>query len=1013
MEGVQDKRRSYRERDDDEGSLSGDLAAVNERLDELTQQLERLGQTSADRRRAGASGVDERHSAQVADALARLDHRLDQVIGESRAAERESDRRSQSAPPPPPQPSPPAPVAPARDPANWAAQITARQRALDGGIPATAAPEPPPVASASAAAQPKSPSGPDPTELHRPCEQAFEVLRRDLAGIGRMLTEAMPRQAITRLEAEVRALAEQLDRTRQAGADDAALATLEAGIAEVRDALRGLAPAEGAVGLKEAVQALSHKIDRIAASAAPAQDPIALKQLEQAVVSLRGAVSNVASDGALAQLAAEVHALAGQFERTAADSSTDALARLEARIVSLMESDRAVPPALEDSIHSLSGRIDRMQLSQGDQLALGALEDRIAKLSEKLDASDARLKHFGAIEVGLADLLVYLEEMRNGGPRGLRAAAPEEPERPAPLPAAAPSAPSPLDMIPELPQPEAPVETVQAPAPAPASSAPPPIEMTPPPAAATMASQPPAEIRPPQAAAQAQPAPRNRERPPIDPNLPPDTPLEPGSGTPRVKPGSPAARIAASEAALGNARPRAAETGGKAAAIAAARLAVKAAFPDTPVKAPGSFRSTVGNWFKWPSKKTSKVLALPPPTRTPEPANDIGADLPPSGGKRVLPRLKKLLLAASVAIIVIGTAQTALEMLVPDQAATPPTVEVPNSPPAPTVEVPNSPPPPSAPMRSVPTPEGTLPSAPAADPGSTGGTDRSPMSFDPSIVVPPATVVPPTTVMPPEPPRADVTGSIEQPPLPRPAPAQAAQPAGQPTTKAVPAAIGPVLGAAVASNDPAAEYELGARYSEGRGVRQDLQEAVRWLERAADAGFAPAQFRLASLNEKGEGLKKDLPAARRLYLAAAGQGHAKAMHNLAVLYAEGIDDKPDYKAAAQWFRKAAGYGVADSQYNLAILYARGIGVQSNLAESYKWFALAAAQGDRDAAQKRDDVASRLDRQTMMAAKLAVQTFVPEREPEEATSLRVPPGGWDRATTTPVKPRPQHPRQHRG
>jgi hypothetical protein len=43
----------------------------------------------------------------------------------------------------------------------------------------------------------------------------------------------------------------------------------------------------------------------------------------------------------------------------------------------------------------------------------------------------------------------------------------------------------------------------------------------------------------------------------------------------------------------------------------------------------------------------------------------------------------------------------------------------------------------------------------------------------------------------------------------------------------------------------------------------------------------------------------------------------------------------------------------------------------------------------------------------------VQTFVPEREPEEATSLRVPPGGWDRATTMPVKPRTQNPRRQRG
>jgi localization factor PodJL len=185
---------------------------------------------------------------------------------------------------------------------------------------------------------------------------------------------------------------------------------------------------------------------------------------------------------------------------------------------------------------------------------------------------------------------------------------------------------------------------------------------------------------------------------------------------------------------------------------------------------------------------------------------------------------------------------------------------------------------------------------------------------------------------------------------------------------------------------------------------QSMPDAVRWLERAADAGFAPAQFRLASLNEKGDGLKKDIQAARRLYLAAAGKGHAKAMHNLAVLYAEGIDGKPDYKAASEWFRKAASYGVTDSQYNLAILFARGIGVQANLAESYRWFALAAANGDSDAAKKRDEVATRLDQKTLAAAKLAAQSFAPEREPDEAINLKAPPGGWDHVPAAPAKPR---------
>src|SRR6185503_6868625 len=127
------------------------------------------------------------------------------------------------------------------------------------------------------------------------------------------------------------------------------------------------------------------------------------------------------------------------------------------------------------------------------------------------------------------------------------------------------------------------------------------------------------------------------------------------------------------------------------------------------------------------------------------------------------------------------------------------------------------------------------------------------------------------------------------------------------------------------------------------------------------------------------------------------------MHNLAVLYAEGMDGKPDYKIAAQWFRRAAAYGVSDSQYNLAILYARGIGVEQNMAEAYKWFALAAAKGDADSAKKRDDVGARLDQQSLTAARLAAQTFVPEREPEAAIDLKVPEGGWDKATAS-VRPR---------
>ena len=136
-------------------------------------------------------------------------------------------------------------------------------------------------------------------------------------------------------------------------------------------------------------------------------------------------------------------------------------------------------------------------------------------------------------------------------------------------------------------------------------------------------------------------------------------------------------------------------------------------------------------------------------------------------------------------------------------------------------------------------------------------------------------------------------------------------------------------------------------------------------------------FRLGGLYEKGIGVKKDLIRARDLYTAAAERGNAKAMHNLAVLYADGFDGKPDYPAAIKWFRMAAARGVPDSQYNLGVLYARGIGVEQNFGESFRWFALAAQAGDQDAASKRDDVAKRLDAQTLSAVRATVQSWAPE------------------------------------
>ncbi len=206
----------------------------------------------------------------------------------------------------------------------------------------------------------------------------------------------------------------------------------------------------------------------------------------------------------------------------------------------------------------------------------------------------------------------------------------------------------------------------------------------------------------------------------------------------------------------------------------------------------------------------------------------------------------------------------------------------------------------------------------------------------------------------------------------------------------VPASIGPEsLSKAAEAGDPVALFEIGARYTEGRGVPVDMAEAANWYKLAADRGSAPAQYRLGNLFEKGNGIARDLDKAIAYYEQAAAAGNASAMHNLAVLNASGVTGEPDYAAAVGWFTKAAELGVSDSQFNLAILYARGNGTAQNLGESYKWFAIAAKGGDQDAAEKRDEVAKAMRKEQLDAARAATDSWTPQPLNDAANSIQLP------------------------
>jgi localization factor PodJL len=824
--------------------------------------------------------------------------------------------------------------------------------------------------------------------LRRPCsfEDSVAALRRDLGNLGDALSEAMPRCALDALESQVHALANRVDRGRRHGGDDFALGAIEQRLGTVRSVLAALTPSEGVGGIEAAIEALSHKIDTLASNG---PDAAGIAHLERAIAELRGITNRVASGDALATLAQEVRALAEKIDRSARPDN--AISAIEQRLEALgaqinaraFEAGQAVPSRLETLIGALNEQLARIDLGHGDAAALGHIENQIAQLSERIAASDARLGNAEMIERGLADLFLQIEEVRANAIQAaefkrdladLRLTQSESDRRTQQTLDAV------HNTIERLVDRLAQIETVrradtpaasQMPSPAAAPRAPGPAMPAAKAPPAVFAAAPPAALAPPAAPsvpAQVRPVPMQavQERRPIDPDLPPDHPIEPGLGAARGRPATPAERIAASEAALGPIKPTASDPNEKANFIAAARRAAQAAAAEAAQA--GTKRSTD---------------TAPAPE-----AGDTGAKL----GKFKRP----MFMSVAAALVIVTAAQLTMPLLGPTGSR----VELPRPPDMmpPVREAAKVKPPANLPITVVesttrPSPAPVAPRAPAA--ANSAPADGKPAAASPWDLAA-ANLS-----------GGDVTGS-----LPKPTGSAALGAPTSPATSAdnLPNAIGgPELRAAALAGNPAAEYEIAIRYAEGRGVPQNLAESARWFERAANRGLAPAQYRLGSLLEKGHGVKKDVEAARRLYLAAAEKGNAKAMHNLAVLYAEGIDGKPDFNVASQWFRKAATRGVADSQFNLGILFTRGWGVEQNLAESYKWFALAAQQGDNDAGLKRDDVGKRLDPQSLVAAKLAAQTFTAEPQPDEAVNVKGPPGGWDRpasaAAPAPAKQKP--------
>jgi TPR repeat protein len=138
----------------------------------------------------------------------------------------------------------------------------------------------------------------------------------------------------------------------------------------------------------------------------------------------------------------------------------------------------------------------------------------------------------------------------------------------------------------------------------------------------------------------------------------------------------------------------------------------------------------------------------------------------------------------------------------------------------------------------------------------------------------------------------------------------------------------------------AAMANLGRVYAYARGVPQNYPEAVKWYERALDAGSTAASYGLGLLYEHGNGVAQDSKRAIELYYFAAPVNH-EARQRLFLLYERDLPLPQDDAGAIEWYRTAAQNGDARAMAGLGLRYKFGMGVERDWWIAFALFHVAA------------------------------------------------------------------------
>ena len=160
---------------------------------------------------------------------------------------------------------------------------------------------------------------------------------------------------------------------------------------------------------------------------------------------------------------------------------------------------------------------------------------------------------------------------------------------------------------------------------------------------------------------------------------------------------------------------------------------------------------------------------------------------------------------------------------------------------------------------------------------------------------------------------------------------------------------------AAKEGDLQGKYRMAHGLMSGGGTEKDVAEGRKWLQRAAEGGFAKAQFEMGEMFYFGsEETGCDFEEARKWYAMAAAQEADFLSGMFSRLRVGAIDDLnknngvPEKLTTSGIGLAKAKKGGARAQYIWGIRRLFGFGVEPNEADALKWLFAAAEAGDVNA-----------------------------------------------------------------